>query len=380
MKLNSNKKKKVILGLSGGVDSAVSLYILKKQGYDVTAVFMRNWDSALNRDILGNPSLTDDQCPQEKDYQDALKVANQLGVKLERVDFVKEYWDKVFTYFLDEYKLNRTPNPDVLCNNEIKFKAFLDYAMTKDVDYIAMGHYARVNREDGLVKLLKGIDKNKDQSYFLSQLTEAQLEKALFPIGDLDKSEVREIAHELGLAVMDKKDSTGICFIGERDFNKFLANYVPAKPGLMKRLDGTVIGNHQGLMNYTIGQRRGLGIGTLDGLDGPWFVVGKDLKSNTLLVENKDNLDYLKSDEAHITNYVWRGKRENGNYMAKFRYRQADQKVSVEFVDDNKFIVRYDNIKAVTPGQVCAIYKGDECVGSGFIDVVYHEGKERKYS
>jgi len=381
MKLTSNNKgKKVILGLSGGVDSAVALYILKKQGYDVIAVFMRNWDSALNRDILGNPTSFDDICPQERDYQDALKVANQLGVKLERVDFIKEYWDRVFTYFLDEYKLNRTPNPDVLCNNEIKFKAFLDYAMTKDVDYIAMGHYARVEHTKDGSKLLKGIDKNKDQSYFLSQLTSEQLSKALFPVGDIDKTEVREIAHKLGLVVKDKKDSTGICFIGERDFNKFLSNYLPAKPGKMKRLDGTVIGDHYGLMNYTIGQRKGLGIGTLDGLDGPWYVVGKDLKTNTLLVENKDNLDYLKSDEATIINYVWRGPKVNGKYNAKFRYRQADQPVEVEFIDDNKMIVRYKDIKAVTPGQVCAIYDGDVCLGSGFIDEVFYKKERRIYS
>lgn len=379
MKL-SNKRKKVILGLSGGVDSAVALYILKEQGYDVTAVFMRNWDSALNRDILGNPTTQDDICPQEQDYQDALKVANQLGVKLERVDFVKEYWDRVFEYFLEEYKLNRTPNPDVLCNNEIKFKAFLDYAMTKDVDYIAMGHYARIVRDEDGTKLLKGIDKNKDQSYFLSQLTEAQISKALFPVGDIDKTEVRTIAAKLNLAVSDKKDSTGICFIGERDFNKFLANYLPAKPGKMKRLDGTILGEHMGLMNYTIGQRKGLGIGTFENLEGPWFVVGKDLKTNTLLVENKDNLQYLKSDQATIINYVWRAKKEDGKYMAKFRYRQADQPVEVKFIDDNTFIVKYDNISAVTPGQVCAIYKGDECVGSGFIDKVFYKGEKRIYS
>ncbi|MGI6787682.1 MAG: tRNA 2-thiouridine(34) synthase MnmA [Acholeplasmataceae bacterium] len=379
MKL-SIKKKKVMLGLSGGVDSAVALYQLIKDGYDVIAVFMRNWDSALNRDILGNPTVDDEICPQERDYQDALKVAQKLGVTLERVDFVKEYWDRVFTYFLNEYKLNRTPNPDVLCNNEIKFKAFLDYAMAQDVDYIAMGHYARVLRDETGTKLLRGVDDNKDQSYFLSQLTSEQLSKALFPIGEMTKDEVRESAKKLGLSVSDKKDSTGICFIGERDFNKFLANYLPAKPGLMKRLDGTVIGNHYGLMNYTIGQRKGLGIGTIDGLDGPWFVVGKELETNTLLVENKDNLNYLKSDQAIITNYVWRGPKVDGIYTAKFRYRQKDVEVEVKFVDDNQFIVNYHNVTAVTPGQVCAIYSGEVCVGSGFIDQVYYQGEKRRYS
>ncbi|HQC30837.1 MAG TPA: tRNA 2-thiouridine(34) synthase MnmA [Acholeplasmataceae bacterium] len=374
------KKKKVILGLSGGVDSAVALYKLIEDGYDVIAVFMRNWDSALNRDILGNPTADDEICPQEKDYQDAKKVADKLGVELQRVDFVKEYWDRVFTYFLNEYKLNRTPNPDVLCNNEIKFKAFLDYAMLKDVDYIAMGHYARVDRSSGRAKLLRGIDQNKDQSYFLSQLTNEQLSKVLFPVGDLNKDEVRRIARKLDLAVKDKKDSTGICFIGERDFNKFLANYLPAKPGLMTRLDGTVIGKHYGLMNYTIGQRKGLGIGTIDGLDGPWFVVGKELETNILLIENKDNLDYLKSDEAIITNYVWRACKRDGKYTAKFRYRQKDVAVYVRFLNDKEFVVTYNNVSAVTPGQVCAIYDGDECVGSGFINEVFYQGERRRYS
>ncbi|NLG31756.1 MAG: tRNA 2-thiouridine(34) synthase MnmA, partial [Acholeplasmataceae bacterium] len=295
-------------------------------------------------------------------------------------DFVKEYWDRVFTYFLNEYKLNRTPNPDVLCNNEIKFKAFLDYAMSKDVDYIAMGHYARVDRSSGRAKLLRGIDQNKDQSYFLSQLTNEQLSKVLFPVGDLNKDEVRRIARKLDLAVKDKKDSTGICFIGERDFNKFLANYLPAKPGLMTRLDGTVIGKHHGLMNYTIGQRKGLGIGTIDGLDGPWFVVGKELETNILLIENKDNLDYLKSDEAIITNYVWRACKRDGKYTAKFRYRQKDVAVEVKFLNDKEFVVTYNNVQAVTPGQVCAIYDGDECVGSGFINEVFYQGERRRYS
>ncbi|MGI6782130.1 MAG: tRNA 2-thiouridine(34) synthase MnmA [Acholeplasmataceae bacterium] len=369
-----------MLGLSGGVDSAVVLYKLIVDGYDVIAVFMRNWDSALNRDILGNPTAHDDVCPQEKDYQDAKKVADKLGVELQRVDFIKEYWERVFTYFLKEYKLNRTPNPDVLCNNEIKFKAFLDYAMLQEVDYIAMGHYARIDRSEGRPKLLKGVDNNKDQSYFLSQLTNEQLSKALFPIGDMEKEEVREIARMLDLSVSDKKDSTGICFIGERDFNKFLANYLPAQPGLMKRLDGTVIGNHNGLMNYTIGQRKGLGIGTIDGLDGPWYVVGKELETNTLIVENKDNLDYLKSDKAYITDYVWRGDKVDGKYTAKFRYRQQDVPVKVKFVDDKTLIVTYKNVSAVTPGQVCAIYQGDECIGSGFINEVFAKGEKRRYS
>ena len=374
------KKPKVILGMSGGVDSSVAAYLLLKEGYEVEAVFMRNWDSTVNYDILGNPTIDDEICPQERDYQDALKVSNKLGIKLHKVDFVKEYWERVFSYFLAEYKENRTPNPDVLCNNEIKFKAFIDYAATLDYDYIAMGHYARVIKEDGKVKLLKAYDLNKDQSYFLSQLTEKQLEKVIFPLGKINKEEVRKIAHELDLETKDKKDSTGICFIGERNFSEFLANYLPAKSGLIKRLDGTILGKHFGLMNYTIGQRKGIGLGTINGLDGPWFVVGKELATNSLLVENKDNLDYLKSDECIIKDLVLREKLTKSNYQAKFRYRQKDQPIEITLLTDNKALVKYHDIKAVTPGQVLAIYDNDCCLGAGFIDEVFYQGKKRRYS
>jgi tRNA-uridine 2-sulfurtransferase len=306
-------KKKVIIGLSGGVDSSVAAALLIEQGYHVEGVFMRNWDSAANQDLKGNPTFDDEICEQEKDYLDAKQVADALNIKLHRVDFIEDYWDRVFAYFLDEYKKNRTPNPDVLCNNEIKFKAFIDYAKTLDYDYIAMGHYARVDLEGDEPKLLRGLDASKDQSYFLSQLQANQLKNVMFPIGHLLKKEVREIALKYNLITAKKKDSTGICFIGERHFSDFLSNYLPAKSGLMKRLDGTVVKEHHGLMNYTIGQRKGLGIGgTKDSLNA-WYVVGKDLQTNTLYVEPDDNHPHLFSDEAIITDVVWRGEKIEGD-------------------------------------------------------------------
>ena len=258
-------KIKVLMGLSGGVDSAVGAYLLLKQGYDVSGCFMRNWDALANNDYLGNPTINDNQCPQEKDYDDAKKVADILKIKLYRIDFVKEYWDYVFTYFLDEYKKGRTPNPDIFCNKYIKFDAFLKFAKDNGFDYIAMGHYAKKIEKDGISYLLKPFDKNKDQTYFLSQISQEQLKSCLFPLQDIDKNEVRQIAHELNLfSVMDKKDSTGICFIGERNFKQFLNNYLPAKKGDIIDIDTKeIIGHHDGVLYYTIGQHKGLGIGGL---------------------------------------------------------------------------------------------------------------------
>ncbi len=374
-------KQKVIIGLSGGVDSSVAAYLLLKDGYDVEAVFMRNWDSATNLDYKGNPTAFDEVCEQEKDYQDAVLVADKLGIKLHKVDFIDDYWDRVFTYFLDEYKKNRTPNPDVLCNNEIKFKAFVDYVQKFDADYIAMGHYAQVDLSGSHPKLIRAFDENKDQTYFLSQLKEAQLKNVMFPIGHLDKAEVRKIALEQGLATAKKKDSTGICFIGERHFNEFLSNYLPAQPGDMKRLDGTYIKKHMGLMNYTIGQRKGLGIGGTKQDTGAWYVVGKDLKTNTLFVEPDFDHPHLYSDEAIITDVVWRGQAYEGKLTAKFRYRQKDHEVSIKWIDDQTIKVSYpQKVRAVTPGQVCAFYQNEVCVGSGFISEVFMDKKKRLYS
>ncbi|VEU80889.1 tRNA-specific 2-thiouridylase mnmA [Haploplasma axanthum] len=341
---------------------------------------MRNWDSATNQDFKGNPTAFDEVCEQEKDYRDAKKVADKLGIKLHKVDFIKEYWDEVFTYFLDEYKKNRTPNPDILCNNEIKFKAFVKYAKTLDYDYIAMGHYARINHDSTDPMLLRAKDNNKDQTYFLSQLETSQLRNVLFPIGELEKEEVRKIAHEQDLATADKKDSTGICFIGERNFSGFLSNYLPAKKGDMRRLDGTYVKEHYGLMNYTIGQRKGLGIGgSQDSLDA-WYVVGKDLKTNTLYVEPDKDHPHLFSNKAIITDIKWRGAKKSGKMSAKFRYRQKDIDINLTWIDDTKAIVEYNNVKAVTPGQAAVFYDGDVCLGAGFIDQVFFNDEERIYS
>ena len=375
------KKKKVIIGLSGGVDSSVAALILIQQGYEVEAVFMRNWDSATNHDFKGNPTAYDQMCEQEKDYQDAKLVADKLGIKLHKVDFIHEYWDRVFTYFLDEYNKNRTPNPDVLCNNEIKFQAFIEHAKRYNPDFIAMGHYARIDHSEDIPKLLRAKDNNKDQTYFLSQLRSDQLKNVLFPIGNLDKPEVRKIALEANLITATKKDSTGICFIGERHFNDFLANYLPAKAGQMRRLDGAYIKEHQGLMNYTIGQRKGLGIGGSKDEHDAWFVVGKDLTTNTLFVEPGFHHEYLYSDEAIITEVVWRGEKKTGQFSAKFRYRQADQLVNLVWLDETTLKVSYPQmIRAVTPGQVCAIYLDDVCLGAGFINEVFAKGIKRQYS
>ncbi|MFA6611603.1 MAG: tRNA 2-thiouridine(34) synthase MnmA, partial [Bacilli bacterium] len=333
----NQKKKRVVVGLSGGVDSAVSIIKLQELGYEVEAMFMRNWDSSLNNDILGNPHTFDDVCPQEVDYLDAVKTAEKLNVKLHRVDFVDEYWQKVFSYFLEEYKANRTPNPDILCNKEIKFKAFLEKAMAMGFDYIAMGHYARsVHAPE--VELLRGIDRNKDQSYFLCQLTKAQIAKSLFPIGEMTKPEVRKLAQKYNLDIASKKDSTGVCFIGERNFKLFLKNYLPATPGNIETLDGEVVGQHDGIMYYTIGQRKGLGLG---GAGEAWFVIGKDPKRNVLLVGRGENQEYLYSNRAIVCKMNWIGPEMVGEFQctAKFRYRGVDHKVTIRKLEEDKFEV-----------------------------------------
>lgn len=374
-----NKKTKVIVGLSGGVDSAVALINLINEGYDVEAMFMRNWDSAVNNDVMGNPDLLEDVCPQEKDYQDAVKVAEKLGVKLHRVDFIEEYWNSVFAYFLEEYRKNRTPNPDILCNKEIKFKTFLDKAVELGADFIAMGHYARVIHDGDKHYLLRGVDGNKDQTYFLSQLTSKQLAKALFPIGHMEKPLVREVAREYDLVVANKKDSTGVCFIGERNFKEFLMNYIPANPGDIISTSGEVVGRHDGVMYYTIGQRRGLKIG---GPGEAWFVCGKDTLKNQLIVGQGSDTELLYANRVIVTDVnIINGTFENNQKLvAKFRYRQPDEPVTVRWIDDTTLEVLCDNlVKAITPGQACVFYDGEYCLGGGTIDKVYMNETLRKY-
>ena len=366
--------KRVIVGVSGGVDSSVALILLKNQGYEVEGLFMRNWDSLVNNDINGNPTLENDICTQEQDYNDAKSVCDKLGVKLHRVDFVKEYWDYVFTYFLDELKKGRTPNPDVMCNKYIKFDLFIKEAQKLGADYIATGHYAKII--DG--NLYKAKDINKDQSYFLSQLTNEQLKNVLFPLGDITKDKVRKIAREYDLVTKDKKDSTGICFIGERNFRKFLSNYLPNRPGNIVNIDtNEVIGKHIGLMNYTIGQRKGLNIG---GTKDKMFVVGKDLSKNVLYICLGEDNDYLISDSCLVDNINYLGDEKITKCTAKFRYRQQDIPVELEWLDNNEVLVKYpQGVKSVTPGQACVFYNGEECLGGGIIKEVQKKGKRVWY-
>lgn len=376
--MTDNSKIRVVVGMSGGVDSSVAAYLLKQQGYDVIGVFMKNWDDKNDSGV----------CTATQDYEDVAKVAEQIGIPYYAVNFEKEYWDRVFMYFLDEYKHGRTPNPDVMCNKEVKFKAFLDYALDLDADYIAMGHYARLQRDqDGTVHLLRGKDDNKDQTYFLSQLSQKQLQKAMFPIGDLPKPEVRRIAKEANLATATKKDSTGVCFIGERNFNKFLDEFLPAKPGKMVTLDGEVKGQHYGLMHYTIGQRKGLGIGGGSQSNEPWFVIGKDLKTNTLYVGQGYHHErlYATSLTASKISFVVPAEiKALGNEFhctAKFRYRQKDTGVTVKLADDwQSLTVIFDEpVRAITPGQEVVFYDGQECLGSATIDQAYKNGQLLQY-
>ncbi len=376
--------KKVIVGLSGGVDSSVAAYLLLKQGYNVEGLFMRNWDSATNNDILGNPDLDDEICPQEQDYYDALKVAKHLGIKLHRHDFIQEYWDNVFTYFIDEYKKGRTPNPDILCNKYIKFATFREVAKSLGADYFAYGHYARTKEKNGETLLLRGVDNNKDQSYFLSGLTEEQLKNTLFPVGSIDKKRVREIALENNIPTANKKDSTGICFIGERNFTNFLKNYIYTKPGPIMADDGNIIGKHEGLMYYTIGQRKGLGLGGLKNYKNlPWFVIGKDLEKNILLVGQGINHPDLFADKAIIEDVNWISKNKFKGLLkciAKFRYRQSDISVEIEWIEENKLVVRMSHaVRAVTPGQQAVFYDGDVCLGGGVIESAYYKEMKRLY-
>lgn len=365
---------KVIVGISGGVDSAVAAYLLKKEGYEVEGLFMRNWDATLNNDIKGNPTLGGEICPQEQDYNDAKELCRELDIPLHRVDFIKEYWDYVFTYFLEELKKGRTPNPDLLCNKYIKFDLFQKEAKKLGASKIATGHYARL--EEG--KLLRGIDNNKDQTYFLAQLSSAQLKDVLFPVGALTKPEVRKIAEKQHFNIAKKKDSTGICFIGERHYQEFVQNYLKPNPGKIINVETKeMIGTHQGLMNYTIGQRKNVG---LSGDSARHYVCGKDAKENILYVAFGEDNDYLMSDACLLEQVSFISSTHPTFCTAKFRYRGEEHNVELEYLEHDEILVKYPEMaKSVTPGQFCVFYLGEECLGSGIIKEVRKYGQKLWY-
>jgi tRNA-specific 2-thiouridylase len=355
---------KVVVGLSGGVDSAVAALLLKREGHDVIGLFMKNWED----------DDDDAYCSTRQDFIDAAAAADRIGVELEAVNFAAEYRDRVFASFLAEYRAGRTPNPDVLCNAEIKFKAFLDHAMALGADRIATGHYARVEARDGRFALLKGLDPAKDQSYFLHRLTQAQLARSLFPVGHLHKKRVREIALEAGLPNHAKRDSTGICFIGERPFREFLSRYLPREPGPVVDDRGRRLGEHIGLMYYTLGQRQGLGIGGLRGGDGSaWYVAAKELATNTLVVVQGKDHPRLASRRLHAEDASWIGgagpRPQDGTALAaKTRYRQADAPCRIAGTGGTAFDLEFAQAQwAVTPGQSAVLYRDDECLGGGVI-------------
>ncbi|WP_064610272.1 tRNA 2-thiouridine(34) synthase MnmA [Streptobacillus moniliformis] len=356
-------KKRVVLGMSGGVDSSVAAILLKEAGYEVIGVFMKNWEEKDENGV----------CMSDIDYEDVISVAEQLEIPYYSVNFVKEYWDRVFEYFLSEYRLARTPNPDVMCNKEIKFKAFLDYANKLGADYIATGHYARLTtNEKGEKVLLRGVDNNKDQSYFLCGLNQKQLEKVLFPIGEYEKTEIRKIAEKYNLKTAKKKDSTGICFIGERNFNEFLSKYLPAKDGNIVDINGNILGSHHGLMYYTIGQRKGIGLGnTKEGTGEPYFVVDKNVEKNELIVaQGDDNLLYSKGLIANKFNFINEIELPF-RCTVKFRYRQNDVSVVIDKIEEDRYQIIFDEKqRAVTLGQIVVLYDGEKCLGGGIIDQI----------
>jgi len=349
---------RVIVGMSGGVDSSVAALLLKEQGYDVVGVFMKNWEEEDEEGV----------CTAASDFDDVRRVCDRIGIPYYAVNFTKEYWERVFRVFLEEYAAGRTPNPDVLCNSEIKFKAFLDFALKAGADYLATGHYARVERGE-VTRLMRAVDGSKDQTYFLAGLHQSQIKRATFPIGRMNKQQPRQIARKAGLATADKKDSTGICFIGERKFKQFLMQYLPARPGDMVTPDGKVVGRHDGLMFYTLGQRRGLGIGGAPE-GGRWFVADKDLEHNRLIVtQGETELLYSKALETGPVNWIEGGPpAKSFDCTVKHRYRQPDQKAHVELSDSGARITFAEPQRAVTPGQWAVIYDGDYCLGGGVIE------------
>jgi len=361
--MNSKNREHVVVGVSGGVDSAVAAMLLLQQGYHVTGVFMKNWEEDDDAEY----------CAAEEDYKIAREVCAQLEIPLRAINFAAEYWDRVFAWFLEEYRAGHTPNPDVMCNKEIKFKAFLDYARSLGASRIATGHYARAGLSDGHYQLLRGRDRNKDQSYFLYTLGQKELSLSLFPIGELEKPHVRQLAEEAGFTNYDRKDSTGICFIGERRFKDFLSRYLPAQPGEIRSLDGKSIGQHDGLMYCTIGQRHGLGIG---GPGAPWYVVAKDLPNNVLYVVQGQNHPALLAAELNATDLSWVTGEPPANELhctAKVRYRQQDAGCVLSRV--NKTIdVRFDQAqRAIATGQSVVFYDDEVCLGGGIINTVFSE-------
>ena len=376
--MTDNSHTRVVVGMSGGVDSSVTALLLKQQGYDVVGVFMKNWD-----DTDGNGV-----CTATEDYKDVAKVATQIGIPYYSVNFEKEYWDRVFIYFIDEFKKGRTPNPDVICNKEIKFKAFIEYANQLGADYVATGHYADLKRDEaGNMHLMRAKDQTKDQTYFLSQLDHAQLDKVLFPLAGYTKKEVRQLAKDAGLVVADKKDSVGICFIGEDGhFREFLSQYLPAQQGEMQTVDGKVVGTHAGLMYYTIGQRKGLGLGGTKENNAPWFVIGKDITENVLYVgqgyENEHlYATHMEASDIHWVDDVVSRYGTEFHCTAKFRYRQKDEGVTVKLSDDGQMVTvtSDDPARAITPGQAVVFYDGDECLGSAIIDRAYNQERQLQY-
>lgn len=360
--LKAPQNTRVIVGMSGGVDSSVSALLLKEQGYQVEGLFMKNWEEDDGTEY----------CTAMTDLADAQAVCDRIGITLHTANFAAEYWDNVFEHFLEEYKAGRTPNPDILCNREIKFKAFLDYAVALGADLIATGHYVRRRDIDDRSELLKGLDPNKDQSYFLHAVGGEQIGKTLFPVGELEKPEVRAIAEKYGLATAKKKDSTGICFIGERRFRDFLKQYLPAQPGDIETTDGQVIGKHVGLMYHTIGQRQGLGIGGLKNADdSPWYVLEKDLTRNVLVVGQGNDHPWLFSRALHASHIYWVNPVDLDHpktLRAKVRYRQADQDCVLERTESGYRAVFDEPQRAVTPGQSVVFYDGEICLGGGVIE------------
>lgn len=354
---------RVVIGMSGGVDSSVAALLLKQQGYEVIGLYMMNWEEA----------SPDGACSADADFADVRRVCGALDIPYYSVNFAKQYLDRVFSHFLSEYKAGRTPNPDVLCNREIKFGPFREYALALGADFVATGHYCGTDRANGVTRLKKAADAGKDQTYFLNQVRESQLENVLFPLADLPKERVRGIAIENGLATAKKKDSTGICFIGERNFRKFLSGYLPAQSGKIVTTDGQTVGEHAGLMYYTIGQRRGLDLGGKSGEDGRWFVVKKDLENNVLIVSHGDESP-LYSKACRVSGLNWIGyiPRPTQNLTAKFRYRQSEQQVTVTLKGDGALVEFVEPQRAVTEGQYAVFYDQTYCLGGGVIEEVFY--------